>query len=58
MGAAKDRAKGRARQVKGKAKKTVGKVTGNRKLQAKGAAEEMAGKGQTWWGRLRSRLFR
>jgi uncharacterized protein YjbJ (UPF0337 family) len=58
MGGAKNRAKGRARQVKGKAKKTVGKVTGNRSLQARGAAEEMAGKGQTWWGRLRSRLFR
>jgi uncharacterized protein YjbJ (UPF0337 family) len=58
MGGAKNRAKGKVRQVKGKVKRTAGKVTGNRKLQARGAAEEMAGRTQSWWGRLRSRLSR
>jgi uncharacterized protein YjbJ (UPF0337 family) len=51
MGGAKNRAKG-------KVQRTAGKITGNRKLQAKGAAEEMAGRTQGWWGRLRSRLSR
>jgi uncharacterized protein YjbJ (UPF0337 family) len=58
MAGAKDRAKGKVRQVKGKVKRTAGKITGNRKLQRKGAREEMAGKTQSWWGRLRSRLSR
>jgi uncharacterized protein YjbJ (UPF0337 family) len=36
--------KGRAKIIKGKAKKHVGKATGNKRLRAKGKAGEVAGK--------------
>ena len=42
----KDRIDGAARQVKGAVKKTVGRVTGDAKTQAEGAAEKAAGKVQ------------
>ena len=40
----KDRIAGAAHQVKGALKETVGKVTGEAKTQAEGAAEKTAGK--------------
>ncbi len=43
----KDRVRGAARQVKGSVKEAIGKVTGDRKTQAEGAAEKVAGKGQS-----------
>ena len=42
----KDRIAGAAHQVKGAVKETVGKVTGDAKTQAQGAAEKAAGKVQ------------
>jgi uncharacterized protein YjbJ (UPF0337 family) len=42
----KDRIAGAAHQVKGAIKETVGKVTGDAKTQAEGAAEKAAGKVQ------------
>lgn len=42
----KDRVVGAAHQVKGAVKETVGKVTGDAKTQAEGAAEKKAGKVQ------------
>jgi uncharacterized protein YjbJ (UPF0337 family) len=42
----KDRIAGAAHQVKGAVKETIGKVTGDAKTQAEGAAEKMAGKVQ------------
>jgi uncharacterized protein YjbJ (UPF0337 family) len=42
----KDRIDGAARQVKGAVKETVGRVTGDAKTQAEGAAEKAAGKVQ------------
>ncbi len=42
----KDRVVGAAHQVKGAGKETVGKVTGDAKTQAEGAAEKAAGKVQ------------
>ena len=42
----KDRIAGAARQVKGAVKETVGRVTGDGKTQAEGAAEKAAGKVQ------------
>ena len=42
----KDRIAGAAHQIKGKVKETVGKVTGDTKTQAEGAAEKAAGKVQ------------
>lgn len=37
---------GRARQVKGSVKEAIGKLTGDKRAQAKGAAEKAAGKVQ------------
>ena len=42
----KDRIKGSAHQVKGAVKEAVGKVTGDKKIQAEGAGEKAAGKVQ------------
>ena len=42
----KDRVSGAARQVKGAVKETVGRVTGDAKTRAEGAAEKAAGKVQ------------
>ncbi len=39
-----DRIKGAADQAKGAIKQGVGKVTGDQKLQAEGAADKLAGK--------------
>jgi uncharacterized protein YjbJ (UPF0337 family) len=42
-----DRIKGEVRQVKGSIKEAIGKITGDRKTQAEGAAEKVGGKAQT-----------
>jgi uncharacterized protein YjbJ (UPF0337 family) len=42
----KDRIAGSAHQAKGAIKETIGKVTGDSKTQADGAAEKVAGKVQ------------
>jgi uncharacterized protein YjbJ (UPF0337 family) len=42
----KDRVEGAAKTVAGSVKETAGKVTGDRKLQAKGAAQKVEGKVQ------------
>jgi uncharacterized protein YjbJ (UPF0337 family) len=42
----KDRIKGAAHEVKGSVKEAAGKVTGDTKTQAEGAAEKAAGKVQ------------
>ncbi|MGI8568121.1 MAG: CsbD family protein [Methylocella sp.] len=42
----KDRIAGSAHQAKGALKETIGKVTGDSKTQAEGAAEKAAGKVQ------------
>jgi uncharacterized protein YjbJ (UPF0337 family) len=42
----KDRIAGAAHQVKGAVKETIGKITGDAKTQAEGAAEKTAGKVQ------------
>jgi uncharacterized protein YjbJ (UPF0337 family) len=46
----KDRILGAARQVKGAVKETIGRVTGDAKTQAEGAAEKAAGKVQNMVG--------
>jgi uncharacterized protein YjbJ (UPF0337 family) len=43
----KDRIVGAAHQVKGAVKQTVGRVTGDAKTQAEGAAEKASGKAQS-----------
>ena len=42
----KNRVEGAAHQVKGSVKEAVGKVTGDKKIQAEGTAEKAAGKVQ------------
>jgi uncharacterized protein YjbJ (UPF0337 family) len=42
----KDRIAGAARKVKGSIKETIGKVTGDAKLEAEGKADKAAGKFQ------------
>jgi uncharacterized protein YjbJ (UPF0337 family) len=42
----KDRVEGAAHQVKGAVKEGIGKITGDAKTQAEGAAEKAAGKVQ------------
>jgi uncharacterized protein YjbJ (UPF0337 family) len=46
----KDRIAGAAKQVKGSIKEVIGKVTGDAKLQAEGAADKVAGKAQNTVG--------
>ena len=40
----KDRIQGSAEQAKGKIKETIGKATGDAKLQSEGKADQIAGK--------------
>jgi uncharacterized protein YjbJ (UPF0337 family) len=54
----KDRIDGAARQVKGAVKETVGRVTGDAKTQAEGAAEKAAGKVQNIVGGAKDARFR
>lgn len=52
----KDRIKGGAKQVKGSAKQTIGRMTGDRKTEAEGAGEKTAGKIQTGLGKAKDAL--
>ena len=49
----KDRIQGSAEQLKGKVKETVGKVTGDAKLQGEGKADQIAGKAQNAVGGIK-----
>jgi uncharacterized protein YjbJ (UPF0337 family) len=55
-----NRIEGAGRKAAGAIKEATGKVTGNRKMQAKGMAEKMAGSAQNKLGKaedkVRSRL--
>jgi len=52
----KDRIKGAANQAKGEMKDTVGKVTGDAKLQAEGKADKLKGKIQNAVGGVKDSL--
>ena len=52
----KDRIKGSAKQAKGAIKETVGKATGDSKLQGEGKADKTAGKVQNAIGGLKDSL--
>jgi uncharacterized protein YjbJ (UPF0337 family) len=52
----KDRIKGAAEQAKGSVKEAAGKVTGDSKLEAEGAADKVAGKVQSAVGGLKDTL--
>jgi uncharacterized protein YjbJ (UPF0337 family) len=49
----KDRIKGSVKQASGSVKKTVGKATGDSKMEAEGRAEQAAGKVQNAVGGLK-----
>jgi uncharacterized protein YjbJ (UPF0337 family) len=49
----KDRIQGSAEQLKGKVKETVGKATGDTKLQGEGKADQVAGKAQNAIGGIK-----
>jgi len=49
----KDRIQGSAEQAKGKIKETVGKATGDTKLQSEGKADQIAGKTQNAIGGIK-----
>jgi uncharacterized protein YjbJ (UPF0337 family) len=46
----KDQVKGRVREAKGKVKEIAGKAVGNRRVEAEGDAEQLAGKVQKSYG--------
>jgi len=46
----KDRVEGSARKAKGSVKEAIGKITGDSKTQAEGAAEKSAGRAQSTVG--------
>ncbi len=52
----KERVKGSAQQAKGAVKKAAGKVTGDKKLQAEGAADKVVGKIRNALGGIRDTL--
>lgn len=52
----KHRVEGAGRQTKGSMKKALGKITGNRRLQAKGATAGTTGRVQSTLGKARDRV--
>lgn len=46
------RIKGEAHALKGSIKEAIGKITGDRRIQAEGAAEKLAGKAEAGAGRI------
>jgi uncharacterized protein YjbJ (UPF0337 family) len=52
----KEELKGKARVLKGRAKRAVGALTGNKKLEAEGALEEVAGTGEQKLGQAAEKL--
>lgn len=52
----KDRIAGSAKEIKGAVKKTIGKITGDAKLQSEGKAEEIEGKVQNAFGGFKDAL--
>ncbi|MGA8754829.1 MAG: CsbD family protein [Stellaceae bacterium] len=52
----KDRIAGAAKEIKGSIKQTIGKVTGDAKLQADGKADKVEGKVQNAVGGLKDAL--
>lgn len=49
----KDRIEGKLEDVKGRVKRQVGEWTGDEKTQAEGAADQVKGKIQNAWGKVK-----
>lgn len=56
MDGTKDKAKGLANEAAGKVKQTVGKVTGDKSLQAEGLVQEGKGEAQQTVGKAKDKL--
>ena len=54
----KEQLKGKIRNLKGRAKEAAGALTGNKKRQAEGMAERVAGAGQEKVGQAEEKLAR
>ncbi len=54
MAGTKDRLRGKLTETKGRAKRAIGKATGNRKLQTKGAVEQVKGKARSGLGKSKT----
>jgi uncharacterized protein YjbJ (UPF0337 family) len=52
----KDQVAGVARQVKGSVKDAAGRLTGNKKTQAEGKADKIAGKVQKTYGDVKEKI--
>lgn len=52
----KDQVKGTARQVGGAVEQAAGKAVGDRKTEARGATEKMAGKAQKTYGDVKQKI--
>ncbi|MFO7596751.1 MAG: CsbD family protein [Desulfocurvibacter africanus] len=52
----KDQAKGRVKEVQGKAKEITGKVIGDQSMELKGKLERAGGKGQGLYGDVKANL--
>jgi uncharacterized protein YjbJ (UPF0337 family) len=52
----KDQVTGVAKQVKGSIKEAAGKATGDKKTQAKGTADKIAGKVQKTYGDVKEKI--
>ncbi|PDQ19320.1 CsbD family protein [Mesorhizobium sanjuanii] len=52
----KDQVAGVAKQVKGSVKQAAGKATGDRKTEAEGAADKIAGKVQKTYGDVKDKV--
>jgi uncharacterized protein YjbJ (UPF0337 family) len=52
----KDQVRGRVNQAEGKIKQVVGKIVGDRKLEAKGKVQGVFGKAQTKFGNARQTM--
>ena len=52
----KDRMRGAGKQVKGSMKEAIGKVTGNKRTEAEGAAEKIAGKAESGVGKAKDAI--
>ena len=58
MSGLEDRGKGKAGELKGKAKSRFGKATGDPGMRASGERDQVRGKAQGWMGKLKSMLAR
>lgn len=52
----KDEVKGKFKQAKGTVKDKAGEMTGNRRLEAEGEAENAEGKVQDTWGKTKRKI--